>query len=204
MHHARDHALLGVRRHHDAEEEDNQGGDGVHAEGVGLGLVAKLFGIPHIVMEVVLAGFFGGVGKTGGVGDGGVEQVADADGFDEHAAETTADEENGDGEVLKVLRRPFAAPVTEMLQKDVGSAVRENQGTLDKLGRRAPFLASCLGAHIPSPTNFTEAAGPTPEGEDTQPEENAALDPVSKTREDAGALEEPTEGHDTGAQRNET
>ena len=65
-----------VGGHHEAEEQDDEGGEGVAGDRVGLG------GRPVRI--------FGGVGMLVEVRardeEGGVEEVADTSGFDEHAA----------------------------------------------------------------------------------------------------------------------
>jgi hypothetical protein len=76
---------LGVRAHHDAEEQDDEGGDGVRGEGVGFRLAEG-----GLVRGVVVLGGGGGVVEGVAAGfdglvDGVVEEVADVDGFDEHA-----------------------------------------------------------------------------------------------------------------------
>ena len=53
---------------------------------------------------------------------------------------TPTNEEDGDGNVFEILSSPFPAPVSEVLQEDVGRPVEENEETLNELGRRAPFL----------------------------------------------------------------
>lgn len=51
--------------------------------------------------------------------------------------------------MLEVGGAPFTAPAAEMLEKNVGRAVKENDGALDELGRGAPFLAYLPGADVP-------------------------------------------------------
>lgn len=127
----------------------------------------------------------------------------------ENTYQTTAEEQDGEGKVLKVLGTPLAAPAAEMLEEDVGGAVEEDEAALDELGRRTPLFARLFRTHVPGlvdsqllysglgrkqqlqesyPSKIAEAAGPAAEREDAQPEEDAALDPVRQTAEDAGAL----------------
>ena len=75
-----------------------------------------------------------------------------------------------------------------MLQKDVGDAINEDEGALGKLGAGAPFLAELLGPHIPRPSEVAEASRPTAESEQTEPEEDTTLDPVSQAGKDLTSL----------------
>lgn len=77
VHHARHHALLRVRAHHDAEQEDHEGGDGVHGERVRLGLA-------QLVALRVPVGVLGA--RLDGLRHGVVQEVAHLGGLDEHAA----------------------------------------------------------------------------------------------------------------------
>jgi hypothetical protein len=122
------------------------------------------------------------------------------------AYQTAADEQNGDGDMLQVLGAPFATRAAEMLEEDVGRAVEEDEGALDKLGRRTPFLTGLPGTDVPglgksvshhldivdgqgtNPSEIAKTAGPAAESEDAQPEEDASLDPVRQAAEDALAL----------------
>lgn len=63
--------------------------------------------------------------------------------------QAAADEEDGDGDMLEVLCRPWATGASKMLEEDVRTAIGEDHETLDELGRRLPFLAVFLGAKIP-------------------------------------------------------
>jgi acetyl-CoA carboxylase alpha subunit len=70
-----------VGAHHDAGEEDDECRDGVGRESVGLRF-AEICALFVAVVVVVV----GGGGRGGGFSDGVVEEVADLDGLDEHAA----------------------------------------------------------------------------------------------------------------------
>lgn len=63
--------------------------------------------------------------------------------------QATANEEDSDGDMLKVLSRPGAVCTSEVLKEDVRAAVNEDQSALNELGRRLPFLAVLPGAEIP-------------------------------------------------------
>lgn len=98
-----------------------------------------------------------------------------------HAA---TDKQNCDGDVLHVLSSPGTSPTPEMLKEDVGGAIEEDEEALDKLGRGPPLLRPLLWANVPCPAKLTKAARPTTQGEDAQPEEDAALDPMGEAVED--------------------
>lgn len=116
-----------------------------------------------------------------------------------------ADEEDGDGDVLEVLGTVFSSPVTEMLEEDVGRAVEKDEEALNELGRRAPFLTWLLRSDVPRlaanqitalarlwssthPSKLAEAARPSSQREQPQPEEDAAFNPMRESRENAVAL----------------
>lgn len=63
--------------------------------------------------------------------------------------QTTSDEQHGNGNVLEVFETPITAPLAQMLQKDVGRSVEENEKTLDKFRRRSPTFACRFGPNIP-------------------------------------------------------
>ena len=90
--------------------------------------------------------------------------------------------------MLEILRRPPPARATEMLQKDIGDAINEDEAALDKLGAGAPLLAQLFGPHIPRPSEVAEASRPTTEGKQAEPEEDTALDPVSQAGKDLISL----------------
>lgn len=127
--------------------------------------------------------------------------------------------------MLHVRGTPGTAPTAQMLKKDVCAAVEEDEEALDKLGRGPPFPRAPLGDDVPGPAPFGEAAAPTAQGEEAEPEEDAALDPMGKAAKDAMALlfsvleswfsgnfregfwisthKETTKGDDAGRQGNE-
>lgn len=61
----------------------------------------------------------------------GVQELADPGGFEQHARESAAEEHDGDGDVLEILRRPVR--VAEMLEESVGRAVEEDHKGLGEL-----------------------------------------------------------------------
>lgn len=80
--------------------------------------------------------------------------------------------------MLQVLGGPRAAPAAKVLEEDVGAAIEADERALDKLGCRAPLLVPTR-ARVPGPTNLGKAATPSAEREETEPDEDAALDPMS-------------------------
>lgn len=96
----------------------------------------------------------------------------------------TTDKQDRDRDVLHILSSPSTSPAAKVLKEDVGRAIEEDEEALNKLGRRSPLLRPLLGANVPCPAKLAEAARPTTQGEDAQPEEDAALDPMREAVED--------------------
>ena len=90
--------------------------------------------------------------------------------------------------MLQVLSPPFLTPISEVLEKDVGRPVHKDEGTFNKLCRRSPLSARLLGPNIPRPAQLGEATSPATEVEQTEPKEDAALDPMCQPTKDCMAL----------------
>jgi hypothetical protein len=63
--------------------------------------------------------------------------------------QATPNEKNRNGNVLKVLRAELLPGIAEVLKKNIGSAIGEDEGAFHELCRGSPFLASLLRTKIP-------------------------------------------------------
>lgn len=92
--------------------------------------------------------------------------------------QSAPNEEYGDRNMLHVPCLPLAAPAAHMFQEDVGRAIEKDEGALDELCRRAPFLVLSSRTDIPGPTQVAKATGPSAQSKQSKPEEDAAFDPM--------------------------
>ena len=63
--------------------------------------------------------------------------------------QTTSNEENGDGDVLQILRTEFLAGIAKMFEEDVGRSISEDESTLNEFRSGSPFLRALLGTNVP-------------------------------------------------------
>lgn len=161
------HGALVVGAHHDAQKNDHKRRDRVQGHSVAFRsfLLARLL---HVRVGCLVAGLV----QLGRVPGGRVEEVPDFGRLDEHATlrrsllvgeilearrqspssstyQPTPNEEDGDGDMFEILGRPGATRASEMLEENVRPAIEQDQGALDKLGRRLPFPAVLPRAEIP-------------------------------------------------------
>jgi hypothetical protein len=84
--------------------------------------------------------------------------------------------------MLQILRSPRLAPSSEVLQEDIGRAIREDEGRFNKFSRDS---ARARRLEVPGPTKVRPAAHKPAQDDETIPEENAALDEMCQTAENA-------------------
>lgn len=89
--------------------------------------------------------------------------------------------------MLQIYSSPRTTPTRQMLQEHIGGTVQEDNKRFDELGGGnfgLPLADNlCRGLNIPSPAEVRPAAEESSQGQQTVPEENAALDEMCETVE---------------------
>jgi hypothetical protein len=188
-----------MRRHHDAEQHDDQCRNRIERESIRSWFSVELLLIVRVDAPT-----------SGHHVDSSVKPAPDGCGFDKHAElesmlaaypmdnlicstyQATTEEHNTDGDMLEILRIPLPTPGAEVLQEDIAGTVQPNDEGLGEFSRRHPGapLAN-LGLarlYLPCPTPSREAAHPAAKGEQSIPKEYAAFDEVSESVEDISAM----------------
>lgn len=98
--------------------------------------------------------------------------------------QSAAKEHDGNGEMFEILSSPRPTGAAQVLEEDVGSSVDENEERFRELGGNPPRFAGTNqgrgGFDVPRPTQIRETAHPSAEGQQSVPEEDAALDEMSQ------------------------
>ncbi|KAG7843996.1 hypothetical protein KL941_004478 [Ogataea angusta] len=109
-----------------------------------------------------------------------------------HTAQAGADVQEGDRHVLEIFGRPWTARSSQMLEKDVGGAVKQDKRAfhhlhcdhavlgLDLVPERRRLLKRQDIRPVPGPAELGPAAAVSGEREDSETEENAAFYEVSQ------------------------
>lgn len=184
VHHSGNHAGLVVGSHHATQKKNHQGRHWIERNAlsvrklpsrVGWAMSAKIRGVLH---------------------DSAVQPALNALRFEKHTTQTPTKEHNGDGHMLEICRRPFAAPTGEVLEEHVAGTVEEDHKRFGKFTGRdlgLPLANNIArGLHIPSPSEICPAAHESSQGQQTIPKEDASLDKMCETVED---LSTPLQHH---------
>lgn len=118
---------------------------------------------------------------------GGVDPASQPLGFEKHAAQAAAEEEDGDGHVFEIDGRPFPAPVGQVFEEHVGDPVGEDDAGFDEF-RRADVCVPLShhvgrGFDVPCPPEIGPTTEEAPEGQQAIQKEDSALDEMRQTIE---------------------